>query len=114
MGFDEKIVNDVRQYCVGQADDDFFDPTFIMHINSAFLELMDIGVLDTEFRINTGEETWNDISDNYNQLPYIREWVQIKVKTLFDPPKSSAQNEAYKSQLDRLEWRMFANSNYSL
>lgn len=112
MGFDENILADIRQYCVGTTEDDFFDPTFITHVDSAFLELQDLGVLDEPFTISTKEEKWNDITDNFGQLPHIREWIKIKVKTLFDPPKSAAQNEAYKGQLDRLEYRMWAASNY--
>ena len=112
MGFDTPILADVRQYCVGQAEDEFFDPTLITHVDSAFLELKDLGVLSEPFTISTKEEKWNDITDNFNQLPYIREWVKLKVKTLFDPPKSSAQNEAYKGQLDEITWRMSANCNY--
>ena len=113
MGYDTPILGDVRQYCVGQSEDDFFDPTLLIHINSAFLELKDIGALKNPFEISTKEETWNDIPDDFNILPYIKEWIEIKVKTLFDPPKSSSQNEAYKAQLDRLEFRMWAMGNYS-
>ncbi len=112
MGYNTNILADIRQYCVGQPEDEFFDPTLLSHVNSAFLELKDIGALKSPFEISTKEETWNDIPDDFHILPYIKEWIEIKVKMLFDPPKSSTQTEAYNAQLNRLEWRMYSTANY--
>lgn len=84
-----------------------FDSDIIMHINSVFMVLHQLGVGPKEgFRIDDNTATWDDyITDNDN-LDAVKSYMHLKVKLLFDPPLSSAVMEATKQTINELEWRL--------
>ena len=76
-----------------------FDPDIIIHINSVFLTLKQLGVGPEKAFAITGEyETWDQFlpEDNPN-FEAVKSYMHIKVKLLFDPPTSSAVIEAMKT-----------------
>ena len=83
-----------------------FDPDIIMHINSAFMILNQLGVGPEEgFFIKDKSSTWDEFLSGSN-LEAVKTYVYLKVKLLFDPPLSSTVIEAIKSQISELEWRL--------
>lgn len=84
-----------------------FDADIIMHINSVFMILNQLGVGPAEgFRIEDDLATWNDFISNEEQLDAVKSYIHLKVKLLFDPPLSSAVMEANKQIINELEWRL--------
>lgn len=84
----------------------YYDDQIIMHINSAFRTLNQLGVgPKTPFRISSKAETWDDfMSDGF--LDDIKDYVALKVKLVFDPPANSFLVDAVNSQIKELEWRL--------
>lgn len=84
-----------------------FDADIIMHINSVFSTLMQIGIgPKSGFSITGEQETWNDfIGDNKKQQSVIS-YVYLKVRLLFDPPSSSVLVSAINEQIKEFEWRL--------
>ena len=84
-----------------------FDQDIIMHINSAFMILNQLGVGPKNgFSINDKSSTWNEFIPEGNNLEAVKTYVHLKVKLMFDPPLSSTVIEAIKSQINELEWRL--------
>lgn len=85
-----------------------FDPDIIIHINSVFLTLKQLGVGPEKVFAITGEyETWDQFlpEDNPN-FEAVKSYMYIKVKLLFDPPMSSAVIEAMNQMVKEYEWRL--------
>lgn len=84
-----------------------FDQDIIMHINSAFMILNQLGVgPKSGFSINDKSSTWNEFIPEGSNLEAVKTYVHLKVKLMFDPPLSSTVIEAIKSQINELEWRL--------
>ena len=84
-----------------------FDQDIIMHINSAFMILNQLGVgPKSGFSINNKSSTWDEFIPESSNLEAVKTYVHLKVKLMFDPPLSSTVIEAIKSQINELEWRL--------
>ena len=84
-----------------------FDQDIIMHINSAFMILNQLGVgPKSGFSINDKSSTWDEFIPESSNLEAVKTYVHLKVKVMFDPPLSSTVIEAIKSQINELEWRL--------
>lgn len=84
-----------------------FDQDIIMHINSAFMILNQLGVgPKSGFSISDKSSTWNEFIPESSNLEAVKTYVHLKVKLMFDPPLSSTVIEAIKSQINELEWRL--------
>ena len=84
-----------------------FDADIIMHINSVFLNLNQLGVgPEAGFAIENDSAEWSDfISDNV-QLNAVKTYMYLKVKLLFDPPLSASVIESMNRTIAELEWRL--------
>ena len=84
-----------------------FDSDIIMHINTVFLNLTQLGVGPAEgFLIEDDSTTWYDFIGDSNQLQAVKTYVYLKVKLLFDPPLSSSVTESIDRIISELEWRL--------
>lgn len=84
-----------------------FDNDIIMHINTVFLNLTQLGVGPEEgFLIEDDAATWDDFIGDSNQLQAVKTYVYLKVKLLFDPPLSSSVIESINRIISELEWRL--------
>ena len=89
-----------------------FDPDIIMHINSVFMVLSQLGVGPAEgFRIEDDSAIWSDYITDDDNLDAVKSYIHLKVKMLFDPPLNSAVMEAMKQQINELEWRLNVNTD---
>ena len=85
-----------------------FDDDIIMHINTVFLNLTQLGVGPKNgFAIEDESAEWADfIGDDNVQLQAVKSYMYLKVKLLFDPPLSSAVIESTNRMISELEWRL--------
>lgn len=84
-----------------------FDASIIMHINSVFMVLSQLGVGPSGgFRIEDDTATWSDYITDDNNLDAVKSYIHLKVKLLFDPPLSSAVTQAINQMINELEWRL--------
>ena len=103
----ESILTSIKKLLGPDGEYEHFDPDIIMHINSALMELTQIGVGPKEgFVICDDVPTWVDFLGDTKKLESVKTYVYIQVKLVFDPPASSAVIEALKEQARRLEWRL--------
>ena len=86
---------------------EIFDPDIIMHINSAFSVLTQLGVGPAEgFMIHDANDSWSQFVTQDARLEMVKSYVFLKVRLLFDPPSSSAVMDAMNRQINEYEWRL--------
>ena len=105
----ESILTSIKKLLGISEEYTQFDDDLIMHINSVFLNLTQLGVGPKEgFVIEDDSSVWSDFVDIYNnvQLNAIKTYIYLKVKLLFDPPLSSSVVESINRMISELEWRL--------
>ena len=86
-----------------------FDADIIMHINSVFMILNQLGVGPKEgFSISSDVETWDEFTNDNLTIESVKSYMYLKVGLLFDPPTSSNVLEARNRLVSELEWRLNA------
>lgn len=84
-----------------------FDVDLIMHINSVFSILTQIGVGPSMgFMIEDKSSTWEDFISDEATYMLVKSYMYLKVKLIFDPPLSSSVLECYRVQISEYEWRL--------
>lgn len=92
-------------------DDDYnvFDTDIIMHINSVFMTLHQLGVgPEKPFNITGNNETWDQFTRGRIDISAVRTYVYLKVRLIFDPPTNSFTITALENQAKEYEWRLMA------
>ena len=105
MAEQPSILKTIRRMMGPDEEYEYFDPDLIIHINSAFSRLCQLGVGrdGTPFKIRGTDETWADfIDDGYQED--VKQYVWLSVKVIFDPPASSTVLNSYKEKIQELEW----------
>ena len=101
------ILNDIKKLLGIPEDDTCYDRDLIVHINSTFSTLYQLGVgPKIPFVITGPEETWDDFIGEFTEIESVKTLVFLKVKMVFDPPQSSFVLEAEKHMIEDLEWRL--------
>jgi len=90
------------------GEDSSFDDDIIVEINAALAVAYQLGALKEPFRIESDEETWDQLEADNSVLSMLQSYVYIKAKLVFDPPSSSTILQAYETRASELEWRMNA------
>ena len=104
---EESILTSVKKMLGITKEYDAFDMDIVMHINSVFMILYQMGVGPSEaFRITDDSAKWNDFIPEGSKLESVKSYVYLKVKLLFDPPTNSAVAEANNRMISELEWRL--------
>jgi len=107
---EQSILKSVKKVLNIHSEDDAFDPDVIMHINSVFFTLNQLGIgLSTGFSIEGSEEKWSDFVQSQDLLNGVKTYVYLRVRLLFDPPTTSFAQEAIQKQITELEWRLNVN-----
>ena len=84
-----------------------FDQDIIVHINSVFHILTQLGVgPEGGFSIDDETAIWSDFLDEAQQLEIVKSYIYLKVKLLFDPPITSSVADSTNRLISELEWRI--------
>lgn len=103
----ESILTSIKKLLGIAADYTSFDTDIIIHINSVFMILNQLGVGPSEgFKIDSDTQLWMQYIQDEDQLEAVKTYIYLKVKQVFDPPLSSAVMESNKQLINELEWRL--------
>lgn len=99
---------DSTKKSLGLAPDyDAFDPDIIMHINSIFMVLTQLGIGPaTGYAIEGNTETWEDYLIGQTNLKAVQSYMYLRVKMIFDPPATSFVLTSLENIQKELEWRL--------
>lgn len=105
MAMEESILKTVRQFIGPSASYDVFDNTLLIHVNSAFSRLCQLGVgPSTPFRVCDESTTWSDFMHPDDMPPDVIEYICIQTRLMFDTPGNSTTTNSLKEQAAKLEW----------
>ena len=104
----DSILTSIKKLLGITAEYKQFDPDLIIHINSVFLILKQLGIGPEQgFSISGEYETWDQfLPEGSENFEAVKSYIYIKVKLLFDPPTSSAVMEAMNRMASEYEWRL--------
>lgn len=104
----ESILTSIKKFLGPSASYTHFDPDIIMHINSVFADLWQIGVGPANgFRIEDDTSLWTDyMPSDDTRFESVKSYMYLRVKILFDPPLNSAVLAAMQREADKWEWRL--------
>ena len=103
----ESILQSVKKMLGIIPDYTNFDDDIIMHINSVFMILQQLGVGPKEgFAISDQFTLWTDYIKDPVKLQIVKSYIALRVRLLFDPPTSSTHIESIKQQIAEFEWRL--------
>ena len=103
----ESILTSIKKLLGMTEDYTAYDDQIIIHVNSVFMILTQIGVGPEDgFAIKDKEAAWNDFVSDETKLELVKSYVYLKVKLLFDPPSNSSVIESINRQINEFEWRL--------
>ena len=100
MANENSILSTVKKSIGIMPDYDAFDDVLIMHINSVFMILAQVGIEDDDAE---WDEYLSNEDENYES---VKSYICMKVRLLFDPPTSSTHMQCMKDLISELEWRL--------
>lgn len=103
----DSILESVKKL-INAEGDEYFDTDIIIHINTVFSILQQMGVGPEEgYSIDDGKSTWDEFTEDEPLFNMVKSYMAIRVKLLFD---IASANSYYINQLqaeaDELEWRI--------
>ena len=88
-------------------DDQAFDTDIIIHINSVFMILNQLGIGPIDgFKIESQEETWNQFIQDDKLLEDVKTYIYLRVRLIFDPPLNSSIQGSIERTISELEFRL--------
>lgn len=103
----ESILTSIKAQLGIQEEYTAFDQQLIMHINSVFMVLNQLGVGPAAgFVILDKTSVWCDFLPSDKNLEATKSYVGMRVKILFDPPTTSVVAESMNRMINEFEWRL--------
>lgn len=104
---DESILDSIKTLLNIETDDTSFDTEIMIHINSSFGTLFQLGVGPIEpFAIESKDEKWAAFIGDKTEINSVKTFVYYEVRLAFDPPTTSYAIQAFERQRDELGWRL--------
>lgn len=109
----ESILTSIKKLLGITEDYQYFDTDIIMHINSVFMILMQLGIGPANgFSITGDSEVWSDFLSDATWFEGVKSYVYLKVKLIFDPPQSGTLLNAMEKQVSEFEWRCMEEADF--
>ena len=108
----DSILTSIKKLLGIAEEYEHFDADIIMHINSVFMDLNQLGVGPSGgYSIVDEEDIWTDFTDDIELLQAVKSYMYLRVKILFDSSSmGSATLAAYERQIQQWEWRLNINA----
>lgn len=103
----DSILSSTKRALSIPVDYSVFDADIVMHINSVFstLNQMGVGPIDG-FEIEDSTALWDQFLLGNARMNFIKTYMYLRVRLIFDPPTTSYLITAYENQKTELEWRI--------
>lgn len=104
---DDSVLLSIKKLLGIPIDYDQFDTDIKMHINSTIITLRQLGVsIPKGFKVTDKHTLWTDYISDIYLVEYIKNYIYLKVRLLFDPPTSSIVTDSINQSIKELEWRI--------
>lgn len=102
----QSILTSVKKVLGIAESDTSFDVDIVLHINSVFSTLDQLGVGPTGgFAIEDATATWDDFVTD-KRMNSVKSYLYLRVRLLFDPPSTSFVIDSMERQISQIEWRL--------
>lgn len=103
----ESILQSIKKLLGIDVSYTAFDQDIIMHINSVFMILRQMGVgPDSGYKIDSVSNQWSEFTNDDLFIESVKTYIYLKVRMYFDPPQNTSLISAIQSQISELEWRL--------
>lgn len=103
----DSILDSVKKVVGIDPSYEVFDVDLMMHINTAFFVLNQLGVGPEEgYRITGREDLWSDYLGSKITLESVKSYVYVTVRLAFDRPETSYGIQALERMKDEWAWRL--------
>ena len=110
----DSILTSIKKLLGITEEYEHFDQDIIMHINSVFMILNQLGVGPSNgFSITDKTAVWSDFISEGTNLESVKSYIYLKVRLLFDPPTTSAVMESMNRMISELEFRLNVSAESS-
>lgn len=107
----DSILTSIKKLLGIQEDYTHFDPEIIVHINSVFVILNQLGVgPDEVFSISDDTTTWNQFLTDGKEIKLVESYMYLRVRLLFDPPANSFLVNSIEKQIEEFEFRQLVQA----
>lgn len=110
MALETSILKSVKKVLGLPEGYDAFDQDTLMHINSAFFTLTQIGLGPADgFFLEGDDAKWGDFDQgrmSKSSIHAVKTYVVLYVRTIFDPPQTPHHIQAIKEQKEELLHRL--------
>ena len=110
----DSILTSIKKLLGITEEYEHFDQDIIIHINSVFMILNQLGVGPLNgFSITDKTAVWSDFISEGTNLESVKSYIYLKVRLLFDPPTTSAVMESMNRMISELEFRLNVSAESS-
>jgi len=103
----DSILLSIKKMIGVPKDYDVFDPDIIIHINTVFDSLNQMGVGPEEgFSISDSSTEWSEFLTFGKNSEMVKTYMYLKVRMLFDPPSNGTLSTVLSEQIKEYEWRL--------
>ena len=100
---ENSILTDIKKMLGPSYDEDSFDTDIMIHINSCFTTLRQLGVGPANgYRIKDDKNVWSEFVKDDEMLDSVKTYIYLKVKVVFDPPLNASLLESFEKQITEL------------
>jgi hypothetical protein len=106
---DGSILNDIKQLLNLEEDDSTFDTDVLIHLNTAFSILDQIGAAPAggfTAEVEDKDTKWSDFFGDLKGVSMVKSWIYLKVQLIFDPPATSFTIASKEKLLEELTYRI--------
>ena len=109
----ESILTSVKKLLGIAEEYTQFDNDIIIHINTIFMALQQMGIGPKDgFSITDENDLWTDFMEDSILLNSVKTYMYLRVKLLFDPPLTSSTVDSFNKLISELEFRMNSKAEY--
>jgi uncharacterized ion transporter superfamily protein YfcC len=108
----DSILTSVKEMLGIAEEYTHFDNVLIMHINSVFMALTQMGIGPSEgFSIQDADQVWTDFVSEEDDMEGVKTYVGLRVKLIFDNASCSGTViEVMNRTISELEYRLFVKA----
>lgn len=105
----DSILNTIKRSLDIATDDTSFDTALLIHINSVFSDLYQLGLGvygSAEYEIVDDTALWITAVGLQKNLGMIKSYMALRIRLIFDPPAAGFTTTSMQNQVDKMEWRI--------
>lgn len=108
----ESVLDTLKKVLGFDSEYEAFDMDIIMHANSVFSTLNQLGVgTPKTFAIQDNTALWSEFLGDNDDINDVKSYMYLRLRLIFDPPAVSSVLASYERMITEFEWRLNVKSD---